>query len=203
MSEDNIYRRFLEYVGGDFVFYSHDLDGVISYITPNIEAILGIPADQAIGKKWFEIFDAPEESVSLGLANTERLAAGEDSPPLELEFFDHNQNKLTGEFHVYPVFNEDNEVICIDGMAKNITRQKETELERENLIEDLKNALEEIKTLKGVLPICSYCHKIRDDEGAWDQMESYISRHTDAKFTHGICEDCEKNLLENFKKKSQ
>ena len=203
MTEENIYRRFLEYVGGDFVFYSHDLEGVISYITPSVEAILGIPPAKIVGKKWHEVFKATDESLVLGLANTERLAAGEELVPFELEFFDHNLNKLTAEIHVHPVFNKNNEVICIDGMAKNITRQKEAELEREKLIEDLKNALEEIKTLEGILPICSYCHKIRDDEGAWDQMESYISRHTDAKFSHGICEDCEKNLLEKFSVTSQ
>lgn len=203
MSGENIYRRFLNYVGGDFIFYSHDLEGVIIYITPNIEAILGIPAVQVIGKKWYEVFNASEESVDLGLANTERLAAGKELSPFELEFFDHNQNKLIGEIHVHPVFNENNEVICIDGMAKNITKQKEAELEREKLIKDLKKALEEIKTLEGILPICSYCHKIRNDEGAWDQIESYISRHTEAKFTHGICEDCEKNLLEKFKDRSK
>lgn len=203
MSEQNIYRRFIEYVGGDFVFYSHDLEGVLTYITPNIEGILGIPADQVIGEKWYEVFNASDESIDFGIATTQRMAVGEDPLPFELEFFDPNQNKLIAEIHVHPVFNENNEVICVDGIAKNITKQKEAELERENLIGDLKNALEEIKTLKGILPICSYCHKIRDDEGAWDQLESYISRHTEAKFSHGICEDCEKNLLEKLKNKSQ
>lgn len=201
MPRESIHRRFIEYAGEDFVFYSHDLEGAIIYITPNIEAILGVPAEQVIGKKWFEVFKASDESIDLGLATTERMAVGETPLPLELEFFDHNRNKLIAEIHVHPVFNEKGEVICIDGLAKNITKQKEAELEREKLIEDLKNALEEIKTLKGILPICSYCHKIRNDEGAWDQIEAYISRHTEATFTHGICEDCEIKLLEKFKKK--
>lgn len=54
----------------------------------------------------------------------------------------------------------------------------------------LQKALDEIKTLRGIIPICSYCHSIRDDEGAWDQIESYISRHSEAQFSHGVCPKC-------------
>lgn len=56
--------------------------------------------------------------------------------------------------------------------------------------EELRDALNEIKTLQGIIPICAYCHSIRDDEGAWSQIESYISKHSDAKFSHGICPKC-------------
>ena len=54
----------------------------------------------------------------------------------------------------------------------------------------LQQALDEIKTLKGIIPICSYCHSIRDDEGAWDKLESYLSKNSDAAFSHGICPKC-------------
>ncbi len=56
--------------------------------------------------------------------------------------------------------------------------------------DELQNALEEISTLQSILPICSYCKNIRDDEGSWEQMESYISSHSNTKFSHGICPDC-------------
>jgi len=55
---------------------------------------------------------------------------------------------------------------------------------------ELRSALEEIKSLKGIIPICSYCHSIRDDDGAWNQLESYLSTHSDAQFSHGICPQC-------------
>ena len=54
----------------------------------------------------------------------------------------------------------------------------------------LKQTLDEMKTLKGIIPICSYCHKIRGDEGAWSQLETYISDHSEAEFSHGICDEC-------------
>ena len=55
-------------------------------------------------------------------------------------------------------------------------------------------ALEEIKKLKGILPICSSCKKIRDDKGYWQQIEAYIGQHSGAEFTHGICPDCARKL---------
>ncbi|MBC8402055.1 MAG: response regulator [Candidatus Marinimicrobia bacterium] len=57
-------------------------------------------------------------------------------------------------------------------------------------VHELQEALGQIKTLKGIIPICSYCKKIRDDENYWDQVESYISRFSEAEFSHGICPDC-------------
>ncbi len=67
-------------------------------------------------------------------------------------------------------------------------------LERENvkLIKTLQTALDEIKTLKGIIPICSYCKNIRDDKGYWEQLESYLSKHSKAEFSHGICQKCAK-----------
>lgn len=57
-------------------------------------------------------------------------------------------------------------------------------------VRDLKKAAEHIQTLQGILPICSFCKKIRNDKGYWDQVEAYISRHSEARFSHGICPDC-------------
>ena len=62
--------------------------------------------------------------------------------------------------------------------------------EQQELIKSLQDALLEIKTLQGIVPICSFCKKIRDDKGFWNQVESYVSEHTDAQFSHGVCPDC-------------
>jgi DNA-binding response OmpR family regulator len=63
---------------------------------------------------------------------------------------------------------------------------------------ELEQALEEIKTLNGILPICSYCKQIRNDEGYWQQVEEYISEHSEAMFSHGVCPTCYKKVLENI-----
>ena len=54
----------------------------------------------------------------------------------------------------------------------------------------LREALDHIKTLQGILPICMYCKKILDDLGCWNQLEEYVSQHSDAEFSHGICPEC-------------
>jgi hypothetical protein len=66
----------------------------------------------------------------------------------------------------------------------------------ETLIKKLEKAFKEIKALRGIIPICSYCHSIRDDEGAWNMMEKYITSHSDAQFSHGICPKCLEQVRE-------
>ncbi len=78
---------------------------------------------------------------------------------------------------------------------------KQSEMQKEKLIVGLKQALSEVKELKGIIPICSHCRKIRDDEGFWNIVEAYIEKHTAAEFSHGICPECYKKELENFANK--
>jgi len=59
---------------------------------------------------------------------------------------------------------------------------------------ELENSLSEIKQLRGILPICASCKKIRDDKGYWNQIEFYIRTHSDVEFSHGICPECAKKL---------
>ena len=73
---------------------------------------------------------------------------------------------------------------------RDITERKQSEMQREKLINQLQKALDEIKTLKGIVPICSHCKKIRDDQGYWNILESYIQKHSEASFSHGICPEC-------------
>ena len=68
------------------------------------------------------------------------------------------------------------------------------EEERRKLIYDLQDALTKIKRLRGLLPICASCKKIRDDKGYWNELEAYISEHSEAEFSHGFCPDCMKKL---------
>ena len=63
-------------------------------------------------------------------------------------------------------------------------------------VEELETALSQVKQLKGMLPICAYCKKIRDDRNYWQRVETYVSAHSDARFSHGICPDCWKDVIE-------
>jgi two-component system sensor histidine kinase/response regulator len=70
------------------------------------------------------------------------------------------------------------------------TARRQTEAERDRLIQDLQRSLANVKSLSGLLPICAGCKKIRDDQGYWSQVESYVQKHSEATFTHGLCPDC-------------
>jgi len=76
------------------------------------------------------------------------------------------------------------------GMGIDNTMRKRAEEERERLIAKVKEAFNNIKTLKGLLPICAKCKSIRDDKGYWSQIEEYIKSNSDASFTHAICPEC-------------
>jgi PAS domain S-box-containing protein len=86
----------------------------------------------------------------------------------------------------------------IIAIIRDITEHKRAEEEREKLIHELKDALGKIQTLSGLLPICSWCKKIRDDEGYWNQIETYIGDHSEAEFTHSICPECMKKHYPDF-----
>lgn len=78
----------------------------------------------------------------------------------------------------------------IYAVARDITERKRADEEREALVRALQTALAEVRTLREILPICSYCRKIRDDENYWHSVEAYVGQHTNTKFSHGICPDC-------------
>jgi PAS domain S-box-containing protein len=84
--------------------------------------------------------------------------------------------------------------IYYEGSVEDISQRKSVELEREGLILELRQALSKVRSLAGLLPICSSCKKIRDSGGQWNMLESYIENHSQAHFTHSFCPDCAHRL---------
>ena len=104
-------------------------------------------------------------------------------------------------FKAEGMFGPDGKIVRLVGAVQDITERKQTEnvlkqtlAERERAVHDLQTALAEVRTLRGLLPICANCKKIRDDQGAWTQIESYIAQRSEAHFSHGICPDCRQKL---------
>jgi PAS domain S-box-containing protein len=86
----------------------------------------------------------------------------------------------------------DGNIIGAISLGLDITERKKTEEDRKKLINELQKALKEIKTLRGILPLCSFCKKIRDDKGYWEQVDVYIYKHLQADISHSICPECAK-----------
>jgi PAS domain S-box-containing protein len=102
---------------------------------------------------------------------------------------------FTGETHhfdltVEPLRNAAGVVVGVTCAAADVTALKQAVAEKERLIGELQEALARVKLLSGLLPICAGCKMIRDEQGAWQQMEIYIRAHSEANFSHGLCPDC-------------
>jgi len=155
------------------------------------------------------IFSLPREKI-LGQSMTDLCAQLRQRPPENLFRQPIGSSSKTGvlliEGNIYCADDQQREFIFSKaaivepdgsfsgsvGVMVDITERKKTEAEREQLIKELQEALAAVKTLRGLLPICSYCKKIRDDKGYYHQIESYIHEHSEAEFSHGICPECAK-----------
>jgi two-component system, sensor histidine kinase and response regulator len=102
-----------------------------------------------------------------------------------------------------PIRDTAGQIIGLVGITRDISELMKTQQERERLIKELQDALADIKTLSGLVPICANCKKIRDDKGYWMQLEGYLQEHSHAKFSHGVCPDCMQKLYPDFLRKKE
>jgi len=146
-----------------------------------MQTILNMNITALIGKKISDL--------SPGIPNIHRIPAIEKETSFEIRMTSGPENHYY-EIRVTPL---EQEVTGYHGKSvlfHDVTKRKLAEIEREKLISELQNAMAEVKTLSGLLPICSHCKKIRDDQGYWQNVEEYVRQHTEAEFSHGICPDC-------------
>jgi PAS domain S-box-containing protein len=160
-------------------------DGRIIYANPFSILLIGKDEEEILGSKFVDLFDENDRHRVGDLLKTlqDKPQVITDKNPVSLK-----EHQIT--LKILPI-KEDGFAIII---LNDVTEQKRSEAEREKLIFELQNALDEVKTLSGLLPICSSCKKIRNDKGYWEFLERYITEHSDATFTHSICPDCAEKL---------
>jgi PAS domain S-box-containing protein len=166
--------------------------GDIEYVNPKFVEVTGYTLAEVLGKNP-RILKSGEKSPEAYGMLWQTISAGKEWSG---EF--HNKKK-NGELYwenasISPIRDLAGRVTHYVAVKEDITARKQTEAERDTLIKDLQEALANVKSLSGLLPICASCKKIRDDKGYWSQVESYIQSHSDATFTHGICPDCIKKF---------
>lgn len=125
-----------------------------------------------------------------------QLASRNPKEPVELEYrlrLPGGEEKWVLEHGVF-LLGADGRILGIEGILIDVTEKKELELQQKATVGELKRSLSEIRTLRGMIPICASCKKIRDDEGFWSQVDAYVAKHTHAEFSHGICPECMKTL---------
>jgi PAS domain S-box-containing protein len=168
--------------------FRKDLAGRFTFTNEHFSRLLGKAPAEILGRTDFDLVprDLAEKYRKDDLrVMQERLVwqeVEENSLP--------NGERIFVQVVKTPLINAGGEVVGVQGIFWDITERKRAETERERLIGELKAALAQIQTLGRLLPICSGCKKIRDDQGYWNQVDVYIRKHTGTEFTHGLCPDC-------------
>jgi PAS domain S-box-containing protein len=175
----------------DDAIISKTLKGVILTWNAGAERLYGYSAADAIGRQMTMLLpeDRPDEENEI-LA---RISRGE-----RVEHYETVRRTKSGEsidvsLTISPTRDMSGRITGASHVARDISERKKSEMQREQVIKELRDALRQVRTLQGLIPICAWCKKIRNDKGYWQQLEAYISEHSEADFSHGMCPDCVKN----------
>jgi PAS domain S-box-containing protein len=184
------YRSLIQ--GAAYGIYRSTIDGRILDANPALALMLGYDSvDELMTRNMQEFYRAPGDRAEV----VGRLFGDVSAANLEWKRKDGAAIIVRVAAHVVDA--EDG-LPCVEGIAEDITERKRVEAEREQLVGELQAALAQVKTLSGILPICAWCKKVRNDTGYWQQVESYVRDHSEAQFSHGICPECEARVRREF-----
>lgn len=171
-----------------------DKDGRIVFFNGEAEKIFGYPAEEVIGQP-VELLQ-PEQFHHAHVLQRENYLKKPSDRVMghDRNVFGRRKDGSELPLEVGLSYIHSGSTVLVSAVVVDISRRKRVEAEREVLIGELQAALEKVKQLSGLLPICASCKKIKDDNGYWNQIESYIRDHSEAEFSHGICPDCAKKL---------
>jgi PAS domain S-box-containing protein len=178
------------------IFYK-DLENKFIRVNKVLAEATGLPKESIEGKTVFEIY--PNQAKNYWEDDKEVIASGKPKIGI-IETIDAATGIRWVQTDKIPYRDKDGRIVGIIGFAIDITERKQAEDALEDERRRLQQALDEVRTLRGIVPICANCKKIRDDKGFWNQVEKYVSDHTEAKFSHGICPDCVEILYPELKK---
>ncbi|TAK95889.1 MAG: PAS domain S-box protein, partial [Verrucomicrobia bacterium] len=176
---------------------SQTLDGTILSWNKAAEQIYGYTAQEMIGRSMSVLMFTPHPENELN-ETLKMIQMGEQVHHFETTRLRKDRSRVDVSVTISPIKSAMGEVVGASVIERDIADRKREEAERLRLIDELTRALAQAKTLRGLLPICASCKKIRDDNGYWKQVEVYIQEHSEAGFTHGICPECTKKLYPDF-----
>ena len=161
-----------------------DYSGHFKRINPAWERALGFTVAELMSRPFIEFVHPDDRERTL--QQNARVRAGEPALAFENRYRCKDGSYRWFRWNAAP----DASKQVIYSVARDITESKRAEDERELLVTRLQEALSEVRSLQAILPICSYCRKIKDDANYWHSVEDYISRHTNSEFSHGVCPNC-------------
>jgi PAS domain S-box-containing protein len=186
--------RTLSEVAQDMIYIINKND-LVEYVNSSAAQLFNQKPADIIGKQRSSLFP-PDIAISQRRSLQNVFETGK-SNYVESTAVHNDQQTWLGTWLV-PLRVEKGQVTAVLGVSRDITKQKWLAEDKQKLLNKLQEALAQVKTLSGLLPICSVCKRIRDDNGYWQQVEGYIQKHTDATFTHGVCPECFPKLYPDF-----
>jgi PAS domain S-box-containing protein len=159
----------------------------IVFANQHFAEMLGYRIDEVIGRP-FDSFFFDEDLEDFYHRQEQRQQNREET--FERRFRTKAGQEVWAIVSASPFFDADGTFRGAFGTATDITERKQAETRLQEANEQLRRAMEQVKTLRGIVPICMHCKKIRDDKGYWNQVEVYVRKHTEAEFSHGLCPDC-------------
>lgn len=168
--------------------YASDLEGTITDWNGGATDLYGYTAAEAIGSPPSLI--VPEELLPDSRELLRTLREGRRFRNHETVRRRKDGTRIHVSITASPIILPDGTLSGVSVIARDITERVEAAAERERIIRELQAALADVQTLRGLVPICSWCKRIRNDQGYWTQVEHYIQDHSQSQFTHGICPDC-------------
>ena len=189
LDEHSLFKTIAEH--SPAVIGAKTLDGRYIYVNREYTRLFGRPVEDFIGKTDHEVF--PFEIAEQFRAADLRVQ--ELKAPIRLQ----EDAPVDGEIRhflvtKFPIRTAEGAMVGTGIIGTDITDKVRAEKERDESLRELEEAFSQIRTLKGLIPICASCKNIRDDSGFWNQLESYLQAHSEIEFSHGICPDCEKKL---------
>lgn len=185
----------------DDAIYGFKPDGTITSWNRAAERIYGYRAGEIIGQNISTLY--PDERLEELVDTIEHIKRGDHLGCFESGRTRKGGRQIPVSVTISPIIMVDGKVAGGSAIARDITFRKRNEIERTQLIEDLTEALGDTRKLSGLLPICACCKQIRDGEGDWHQMEAYITDHSEAAFSHGICPSCFKEARAEIDKHNE
>jgi PAS domain S-box-containing protein len=173
-------------------------EGRVTFFNETSVRLLGYSREELMGKHYLEFYPLEFQDNIRNLYRTQRDKKLQDTY-FECPILTKDGRTLWIGQNVSTLWNNDT-LIGFQVVARDITEKRHGEELREQLIRQLEEAVYNVKTLSGLLPICASCKKIRDDGGYWNQVEAYLMDHTDLTLTHGICPECMKKLYPQYYK---
>jgi PAS domain S-box-containing protein len=167
-----------------------DTSRTIIDCNPAFLDLFGYSKAEVQGKQTLSIYKNEEEFRQLGAAIKDHM--GDPGFLYTVYYQKKDGSFFPGETNVFYLLDDEGATIGFIGLIRDITERKLAQEQREKLIADLQKTLSEVKTLRGFLPICSHCKKVRDDKGYWNQIEAYIEDRSEAESSHSICRECTK-----------